>query len=414
MFHKINLELKEYLESVKLFQKNIRNFLWTFFFIGLGNSIYMLMYNLFLKEAGFKEGFIGSVLAAASLGSALFAIPIAIILPRIKIKNILRITPLLLAITILLQVFVIRKDVILVSSFIKGILFTIIMVISGPFYMSNSNAKERTHIFSISFAIMLASGFIGNIFGGLFYKATGAFIHLTIFRYQLTFTLAAFLILLSYFALEKISTKNMDNEHKGVKLSLKGFPYKFVLKIAIPQFIIGLGAGMIIPFLNLFFRYKFHMVPSRLGILFAISQAFMFVGILSGPIFKKYFGMMKSVVISQLLSIPFFYLLGFSNVFWIVAVSFFLRATLMNMSQPLVGNFTMEHVEKKFQFLTNSITSTAWTGAWIFSAFFGGKIIEKYGFNDIFIATITLYLISSILYYIFFIRGRSFSKTSRS
>ena len=402
MLHKLKSEIKDYISHLKLFKRNIILFLSGGFFIGFSMSVYRLMYNLYLKEIGFKEGFIGNVLSIRSLGSALLILPLAYFMPGIKIRKILFTLPILFLFSILIQTFMIEPYFILAGGFIMGFVFGAYMLIGAPYYMRNSGEKERTYIFSISFALMLASGFIGNIFSGFLYKISRLFIESEILRYRFVLTLGAVLCLVSlffFFSLSKSSTETVSKH----KFDIEGFPVKFMAKIALPQFIIGLGAGMIIPFLNLFFKDVWQISPERLGVLFAVSQIFMFVGILLGPVMKKYLGMVKAVVITQIISIPFMYLLGFSHLLWIVILSFFLRATLMNMSQPLIKHFTMESVNEKFHYLANGIVSVCWRGAWILSAWFGGKIIEKFGFSYVFLATMVLYFLSSVLYYIFFI-----------
>ncbi len=401
MLNKIREEVSEYLEHLRLFSKNIKLFLFGIFFIGLGFSIFNLLFNLYLKELGFGEGFIGEVLSASSLGGAILAIPLALILPRIKIKRIIIIMPLLFFAALITQTYFTQCSIILISSFFKGLVFSAYIIIGGPFYMRNSSPKERTHIFAVSSALGLASGFIGNIVSGFIYKLSGGFFSEPVYQYRFTLSSGAFLSLLAIFFFLFLNTTNLSVAHHK-KIIVSDFPLKFLLKVGLCQLIIGLGAGMLIPFLNLFFKGVWHIVPSKLGILFAVSQGFMFVGIILAPVLKKYVGMVKAVVITQLISIPFMFLLGYSKIYWLVVIAFFLRATFMNISQPLIVNFIMENVKERFQFIAGAITASAWTGAWVISSFFGGRIIENYGFKWVFLIAICLYLLSSALYYFFF------------
>ena len=56
---KVIEEMRDYFHSLSLFSRNVRLFLAGTFFIGIGQSVFMLMFNLYLKEAGYAEGFIG-------------------------------------------------------------------------------------------------------------------------------------------------------------------------------------------------------------------------------------------------------------------------------------------------------------------------------------------------------------------
>ncbi len=53
----------------------------------MGLSIYGLLFNLYLKELGYGETTIGSLISTSSLGIALMAIPAALIIERFHVKQ---------------------------------------------------------------------------------------------------------------------------------------------------------------------------------------------------------------------------------------------------------------------------------------------------------------------------------------
>jgi predicted MFS family arabinose efflux permease len=165
---------------------------------------------------------------------------------------------------------------------------------------------------------------------------------------------------------------------------------------------LGLGAGLIIPFMNLYFRDRFFQPAKTIGLFYAILQFFMLTGIITGPILSKRFGMIKTIVSTQLLSLPFMLILAFTYDLKLAMGAFFLRGALMNMSQPISTNFSMEKVKPSEQPLTNSLTALAWTLAWAFSAVWGGKLIEHYGFTPPLLIASALYILSSVFYFYFF------------
>jgi predicted MFS family arabinose efflux permease len=112
--------------------------------------------------------------------------------------------------------------------------------------------------------------------------------------------------------------------------------------------------------------------------------------------------MIKSIVYTQLASIPFMLCLAFSYLLPLAVMAFLLRGALMNMSQPISTNFSMEKVNEKEQPLTNSLTALAWTLSWGISASFGGKLIQSSGYVLPLLIATGLYIISSILYFYFF------------
>jgi len=86
-------------------------------------------------------------------------------------------------------------------------------------------------------------------------------------------------------------------------------------KLIFPLLITSLGAGLIMPFMNVFFRTVHHQSDSAIGAMFALGSLAMAVGLIIAPPLADRIGKIQLVVISQALSIPFLYFLGFSTWF---------------------------------------------------------------------------------------------------
>ncbi|MCH9024539.1 MAG: MFS transporter, partial [candidate division Zixibacteria bacterium] len=155
-----------YLATLKMFSRNARLYLIGSFLMGVNFHVFQLLLNLYLKELGFVESQIGLVISARALGATLLAIPVAIILSRVKLK------PLLLTGCIMMAGFsyfiTTMDELILLMGFslLTGMSFAFFRVASGPFYMRNSTSVERTHLFSLSFGMMLLAGMVGALFSG--------------------------------------------------------------------------------------------------------------------------------------------------------------------------------------------------------------------------------------------------------
>ena len=171
--------------------------------------------------------------------------------------------------------------------------------------------------------------------------------------------------------------------------------WKMMLRLTVPHFIIGTGAGLVIPFLNLYFLNRFHQESDAIGRIFSLGQLFTAVGFLIGPALAKKVGLIKTAVITQLLSIPFFLILAFSHNLALSVFAFMMRGSLMNMAWPMYNNFAMEMVSEEQQAGTNSVMSLAWNASWMVSANVGGIIIQHYGFTIVMLVTVALYVTST-------------------
>jgi len=401
---KISEIFSEYFEHLKLFKSNAKYYLLSAFIMNLSLSGFSLLFNLFLKELNFPETIIGYRLSIYSLGSLIIAVPATLSAKRRDFRSIFSTSILILVITSLSQIFFTELGPLLTATIIGGMFTTYYSIAVAPFIMRNTTKKERTYLFSLNYANVLAAGIFGNIIAGFL---PGLFMKLkfpVVQSYEISLMLMA---LSSFFALIFVSKMNEDRiPDKQAKLKdiFKIRDPSLLLKVTLPSFIVGMGAGLIIPFMNLYFKNRINLPVEKIGIIFSISQIFMFLGILLGPPLAKKFGKIRTVVITQFLSIPFMLILAFMEQYLLVAIAFFMRASLMNMAQPLTTNFAMEAVPENEQEITNSTLSVAWTFSWTITTAIGGNLIQHYGFTLPLVIAALLYVISSILYFIFFFK----------
>jgi predicted MFS family arabinose efflux permease len=94
--------------------------------------------------------------------------------------------------------------------------------------------------------------------------------------------------------------------------------------------------------------------------------------------------------------------MGYVELFPVVLTAFLLRQVLMNMHAPMNSQLRMELVAPEEQSLINALRMVGWTGMRAFAAFLGGRIIDFYSFQLSFTLTSGIYLISALLFFVFF------------
>jgi MFS family permease len=406
LVRRISDVIVDYWGHLKLLSKNARLFLVGIFFVGINWGVFWVLLNLYFKELGFGEDLIGQVLSFTAWGMALVSVPAALIIPRVSIKKILVFSVVLAGFFYLLQATLVARTELLVASLLLGMSATVARVAAAPFMMRNSTPKERTYLFSLHFGIYMVAGIVGSLGGG---QLPGLFSSLGVsgalaFRYALYVSVGLGFLSVIPFLMIKQAKRSDQHSGSGPIWNRKFLAERGVLlfKLCFPFFIVGLGAGFVIPFLNLYFRDRFGVPTGTIGTYFAIQQVSMLGGILAGPVLSKRFGMIKTVVFTQLASIPFMLVLAFTYYLPAAVGAFVFRASLMNMGQPISTNFAMEKVTEKEQALTNALLMLSWTGSWAVSANLGGKLIEAYAFTPPLLITVGLYFVASILYFIFF------------
>lgn len=394
--------LRDYGQHIGMFSRNARLFLAGSFLLAMAFSVFQLMRNLYLKEVGFSEAFIGQALSVFALGSLLGAIPSALLIAKRRAKSVLAWSTLGAGIGYFGIATLLSGWGIIGASMAAGLMMAVYQVASGPFLMNNSSPRERTYLFSMNFAVRTAAGVIGSIGGGYVYHFVLKLTDDPVWGYRWSLLAGVLMALLSIvpFAMMREGhptqrTNPFAWEYVRQRKALYG-------KLVVPFFLVGLGAGLTIPFLNLYFRNRFGQDGDAIGWYFGVMQLFMTLGILAGPPLARKWGLVRTIVYTELASVPFMIVLAYAGHLTLAVWAFLLRAVLMNMAQPLATNFSMELVTEDEQPLVNSLTQMTWMGSWMISAALGGTMIDQFGFTVPLLVTAGLYIASAVLYYVYF------------
>ncbi len=404
MWRRLRRVGRDYLAELKMISRNARLYLAGIFLVWLNFQVFMLLFNLYLKELGYLESDIGLINSSRAIGMSVMALPAAWVISRIRLKPILLIGCLLLAVFSFAMSTYSSFFIIFSFSVLSGAMLAAIRVAAGPFFMRNSTRKERTLLFSAAFAVHVLAGMAASGGAGEMVTVFEALLGDIILSYRYTLYVGIAISLLAFVPLAMIKAADPSAEENRMDLSMRQLKERggFYIKITLANFLIGLGAGLVIPFLNLYFQDRFGLTADKIGWLFVCVTGSMFFGAMIGPILTKKFGLVRTVVMTQLVSLPFMLVLSYSYVLPFVVAAFIVRGGLMNLGIPIVSNFALELCRKNEQGLVNAFLMLSWTSSWMVSTLVGGVMIEKYGYTVTINTTIALYVVSTLIYYWFF------------
>jgi MFS family permease len=283
----------------------------------------------------------------------------------------------------------------------------LVTITMSPFLMENSGKEERTYLFSFGHGLQMLSAFAGNWLGGYLPGWFGAWRHVAAtdsVAYGWSVAAVAGMFALGLLPLLFLQRNRMVGEARSVFTPIRYAIEnpKLLGKLVAPLLVTSIGAGLIMPFMNVFFRVVHQQPDPVIGTLFAWGSLAMGLGLLAAPALAERYGKIKVVVVTQALSVPFLMILGFSPWFWLSAAAYYVRLTMMNLSNPVYQTFVMEQVDEEARATVASLTSMAWNFGWAFSPTISGELQVQYGFGPSFIGTISLYTLAITMYWIFF------------
>jgi len=403
--------VSEYAARVRAFSRNARLYLLNVVIVGAAMGIFRLLFNFYVLSLGYNEALLGTLITVSSLTALLAALPMGYLADLLGRKNSLLISGALMSASIMVIVVWPEQEMLYAMNVISGIGQSLAAVTMAPFLMENSGEKERTYLFSFSSGLQMAMASVGNWIGGYLPTWIGTTRGVPVISseaYAGALMVVSLTVAVGLIPLALLRTPRLQRSERSVFAPINYASKHPALlgKLILPMLITSIGAGLIMPFMNVFFRQVHHQPDPVIGSLFAWGSLAMGFGLLLAPPLADRMGKIQLVVVTQALSIPFLIILGFSPIFWMSTIAYYVRLALMNMSSPIYQTFVMEHVEPSARATVASLASMAWNFGWAFSPTISGYLQVQYGFGPSFLGTIVLYTVSTIMYYAFFLRGK--------
>jgi predicted MFS family arabinose efflux permease len=165
---------------------------------------------------------------------------------------------------------------------------------------------------------------------------------------------------------------------------------------------LGLGAGFVIPYLNLYFTRQLRVSVVAFGILSAVSQLVLGLATLLAGLVAARGGVVLLVVVTQTLALALLLLLAAAPAAPVAMAAFVLRQALMDMSIPVAQGWLLGLAAPELRATTASLLLIAEQGPWAITSAVGGALQQRAGFLPGFLLTALFYLLSVILWILLF------------
>ncbi len=391
--------INNYIAGYKAFSANARNFLLLTFLMSFAQSVFGLVFNLYILKLGYTRDFLGTLGAIPGLSIAALAIPLAVFCGSLPArKSLLASLALSFASMAGMAVFPGRAPL-MFFSLVSGTAGALFAITSMPLMARSTAEKERQQLFSFQFAVSMTAAFAGNLASGWltgFWVTAFSCGDETAAAYRATMLAACALLLAAGLPALKINEAPAPKDKSGAA-AFSAIALGPALLVLAPQLIISFGAGMIMPFLNIFFKASFDLHISKLGFFMALMPLAMAAGGLIGPWLVTRIGRVRAMITFQSLSIPFLATMGFSGLVLPTVAAAFIRTMLMNASWPVYSVFLLSHFPAPQHQAASALFTAGWNLSSALSARLSGRLQMDFGFTLPFLITITCYSAATLL-----------------
>lgn len=401
----MNAILLDYRQYFKSMNANIKRYYAIVLVSAVAGAAFNILLGIYLKQMGYTENVVGSMLSLMTIGQALGAVPVSVLASRINRRNTIVIglgTMLLMG---LAMININQPQIMQVCALIYGLGQASVMILQGPILYDNTASQHRITAFSIAFVLQNLAAVIANFSIGhlssYLSEALGP-----IGANALVLNGATSMLLISMWLSWYFTGSGMLTSYRSgtlreaihetlvdFKSVVTGGAFYYLLQVSF----IGFGAGLVVPFFSMYLKFMLNISDSTVGSIMAISQMGTILGGLSVSPLAKRFGRAKTVIACQLLSIPFLISISLPQGLIIVAISFFFRSSLMNMANPVIGSLAMEIVSEEVRAHMSSMVSMTNNLFRALGIFVGGHLMTI-SYNFPYYITIVCYLIGTFLF----------------
>jgi len=394
--------MRGYVEQLRQFRPSARIFLIATGFFGIAGGIRRVARNLYFLSLGFNEGFIGLVVGVGTFTGLLVALPGGHLGDRFGPRKTMIGATALGATGIVLQGLPYRVPIVLGAA-LNRVAWSVFFIVGPALLTEESGTEERTHLFSVFSSSRRLALIPGALLGGYMPGLLGHFIGVGgegPVSYRLTIFLQAFLLaaaLIPLFMIDSSSNREVSSTSRTYDLEFMKQP--LARKILLPSLLVGTGAGMIFPFLNVIFEH-YGASTELIGWIFTAQSLLTGLFVLFAPNISEKWGKAKGVALTRIASIPFLLVVGYAGHVPVMAGALMVRSSLMRLSSPLRNNLLMNIARPGERSKINGIRQVASRVGRTAAGPLAGWILSSVSYSLPFLLTSVLYAVGSGLFYL--------------
>lgn len=391
-----------------------------------------IVYTLYLSALGYSTNFIGLVVVLGTIGAGLAILPSQPLVHHYGWKTMLIWSNLIGGVAIFLQLVMPTPPVLVVTSLGAGASIGIFLVINAPFLAAYSTPEDRTTLFGLSNALSFLAAVLGSLLGGFLpdFFARPEVLHSGFIQALDPFLVAGArartyeLALLAGGATalpSMIPVLLLTDQHSGSRLEaaiaaetaplrtpwrerLAGASRRIrreargvIGRFATSQALLGFGAGLWLPYINLYIVERLGASTFFYGVLTAIQLGLIALASLAAAPISDRFGKIRTAVVVYLASVPFLVLMGAVPVVGVVSVAYLIRSSFTNTAGPPVQAFYMEAVPARDRVYASGVYNVAWQAVGALAGGVGGVLISVAGYQLPFFVAAPCYAASALL-----------------
>ena len=369
-----------------LFSENLYDF---------GLYIFVLLYNLYLLDLGFREDFLGWVSSAMTAGNIVGTLPAAFATRRYGLKRTLICASAGVASLCAVRALVLGKFALILSAFAMGLISSMWMVSLVPVVAALTTERDRP----LGYSLWTGSGVgLGVLCGALAGALPGRILRAGLAvtdrgSKQIALLFGAVVAFLSPWLLVRLPLGN------GSRAEPKLFPRSpFVVRYLATYAVWNFAIGIFNPFFSAYFSRQLHMPVSMIGIVFSGAQLATLAALASAPALLKRVGTVAGISGMQLGMAVSLALLATSPPAIAAGALYASYMSFQVMTEPGLFTLLMSRVEPAERGGASALNFFVMAAPQAAAAAIAGVAVTRFGYQVVLSAAAALAALSAFLF----------------
>jgi MFS family permease len=380
----------------------VRRILMHSLIFGLAMSIADLLFNFYLVSLGYGTDMAGFLSTIYRFAGVVAGVPIGMLIDRAGPQRAIQVGATIFALGWAGQLMITEVWALAITQAIIGAAGLLTLTSVVPLLTGITTNEQRASIFGLNAGAALVIGLVGGTVGGVLPALGATLLNVgpqTTEAYRLALgivvvmALLALLPLIQRITLDAVSAPR--RQAAGAGQPSDRLPLSYLFRMTLPSLTLGIGAGVFLPFQNLFFRQQFQLSDALVGTILACGALAMGLGAMLGAPVAKRMGVKQAAAWTRLGAVPCM-LLMLSPVLWISTIGFLIRGWFIGASFPLNDAYAMQITSPRHRGTLVSVTSMLWSLGWAITSSVAGWVESQYGFTPLIMVAAVAYVFSGL------------------
>ncbi|MFM2032029.1 MAG: hypothetical protein RLZZ297_794 [Chloroflexota bacterium] len=374
---------------------------------GLGMSFFDVLFNFFLVSRGYGTQLAGILATTMRLAGLIVGVPAGLLVDRYGSRRSLGFAMLVFATTLVWQLYAPSEFWIIATQFFNGCAAAVAMTSIMPLLAATTHDEaQRGFVFGLNEA-SISIGLVGGIIAGWLPSIIAPLLQVdaqSLAAYRTAMLIGTGLFYLSVIPILFVRVAEHHEEPHHDAAANAGVPQKRrdFLVYGLPNLLMGLGGGAIIPFQSLLLRNQFGLPDHTVGLVISFAELAIGGGaLLSGHLLAKkrlrfWVATLRALAGPGLLLI----LAPWSA---LSIVGYLWRAFALGMAVTLSDLQIMRFVKPKQRGVAMSMITIMWSAGWGSAALLSGFVQPVYGFAPLVVFGCIAYIGAGVAAWLIFV-----------